>query len=288
MERITYTNSDDYSLLLEKPYIITNISGLGVASVDTQLEKAAFQDGETYLDSILNPIDFSLEMIITGDSEEDLFNKRKNIIKLFNPKKGKGTMLYEYSSSEKAIECVVSRPPVFVYGQTNHGEKFQRVLIQLTAPAPFWLDNFVSGETLSFSVPLVQFDNFQITDTFEYESAGTNRTNLFNSGDVETPVKIVFNGPAVNPIITNETTGEFIKVTQNLGSGESLTITTDFGNKTVIYNDGTTDSNAFGFIDLNSTFWQLQVGDNEVSYTADTGTETAIVNISYTNRFLGV
>ena len=70
---------------------------------------------------------------------------------------------------------------------------------------------------------------------------------------------------------------------------EKLIITTDFGNKKVIFDDGLgNQSNAFGLIDLNSTFFQLQVGDNEISYSADTGTTTAEVLIQWYNRFLGL
>ena len=53
-------------------------------------------------------------------------------------------------------------------------------------------------------------------------------------------------------MISNETTGEYIKVNKSLAEGQKLIITTGFGNKKVIFDDGTTRSNAMGFIDLGS------------------------------------
>jgi len=62
-----------------------------------------------------------------------------------------------------------------------------------------------------------------------------------------------------------------------------------FGNKYVLFEDGVGNTiNAFGKIDLDSTFWQLQVGENKVVYTADSGIDTASLIVSYRNRFVGV
>ena len=43
----------------------------------------------------------------------------------------------------------------------------------------------------------------------------------------------MFNGPALNPCVYNKTTGEFIKVTTEILSDETLIINTEYGNKTV-------------------------------------------------------
>ena len=107
--------------------------------------------------------------------------------------------------------------------------------------------------------------------------------NVVNMGDVETPVKIEFQGPATNPKIENRTTGEYIQVQRNLSLGDTLLLTTDFGAKRVEING----VNAFHYIDLNSVFWQLRPGDNIVEYSSDEPTEPAAVVISYRNRYVG-
>jgi phage-related protein len=108
--------------------------------------------------------------------------------------------------------------------------------------------------------------------------------NIVNKGDVQTPVRIEFKGPATNPKISNRTTGEYIQVRRELAYGDVLIITTDFGAKRVEING----QNVFNWIDLDSSFWQLQPGDNIIEYTSDVPVEPAAVLISYRNRYVGV
>ena len=54
-----------------------------------------------------------------------------------------------------------------------------------------------------------------------------------NKGDVEAPIQIEYVGPALNPCITNQTTGEYIKVNMEIGENEKLVIDTKEGKETV-------------------------------------------------------
>ena len=137
--------------------------------------------------------------------------------------------------------------------------------------------------TSKFRFPLVFKPNI-IFSTF------TDKNHLVtNSGDVPTPVKLLFLGPSINPIITNVTTGKFIKINKNIASNETLEINTGYGKKTVvIINADGSKSNAFNFIDLNSTFWELIVGDNIITYDADSGAGSAKVYMYFSNRYEGV
>lgn len=290
-EMITYTNSRGQSVELTKtaPYILQYLSGAGGSLTDVQLEKSAFQDGSNYLDTQLDPRILTFEVAIIGTSEDDVYSKRSELVKVFNPKLGEGELVYNYGSSgEKRIKCVVDRAPVFLVGSENRTITYQKTLFTLIAPVPFWTDNFIEGEILSQSVPQFEFDLY-LSDEFEFEKRGTNRTTINNTGDVETPVEIVFEGPAANPVITNETTGEFIKVTKTLLGGEKLLINTSFGNKSVLFDDGSgVTTNAFGNLSLDSTLWNLEIGTNEIVYTADAGIDTASMLISWRQRYVGV
>lgn len=290
-EKITYTNSRGQSVELTKsaPFILQFLEGAGGAPTDVQLEKSAFQDGGNYLDTYLEPRVLNFEVAIRAENEEDLYSKRAELAQVFNPKLGEGELVYNYGTTgEKRIVCVVDRAPVFLVGSENRSTTYQKTVFTIIAPEPFWTDNFVTGEILSQSVPQFEFD-LELTDEFEFEKRGTNRTTINNTGDVETPVEIVFEGPASNPVITNETTGEFISVQKTLLDGESLLIGTAFGNKYVLFDDGSgTTTNAFGNLTLDSVLWNLEVGENEVVYTADAGIDTASMRISWRQRYVGV
>ena len=42
------------------------------------------------------------------------------------------------------------------------------------------------------------------------------------------------------------------------------------------------------YIDLESTFWRLAIGENTISYMADSGAEEAVVNIKFRFLYMGV
>lgn len=291
MEKITFINSKGRSIEIDKkpPLLLQFLGGTGGVDTEVQTQKSAFQDGSNYLTSVLNERILEMQVAILASSETELYELRKQLVSIFNSKLGKGELVYEYADGiEKRIECVVDMAPQFLTGAENRNGNYQKVIFDLIAPNPFWTDNFISGEILTQSVPLFCFD-LELSDEFEFGVRGSNRTIINNVGDVETPVELVFSGPAANPKIINETTGEFIKIEKILLDGESLRISTKFGNKYVLFEDGVGNTiNAFGKIDLDSTFWQLQVGENKVVYTADSGIDTASLIVSYRNRFVGV
>ncbi|MNJ51482.1 Phage tail protein [compost metagenome] len=116
------------------------------------------------------------------------------------------------------------------------------------------------------------------------------RGTFVNSGDVETPVEIHYKGPATNPVVESETTGEYIKVNYELTAEDTLIINTAFGNKRVeVLNDDGTRTNVFHWIDLGSTFFQLQPGRNMLKYGSDYESEqaAATVMIYWYNKYLG-
>ena len=98
-----------------------------------------------------------------------------------------------------------------------------------------------------------------------------------------TPVEIEFTGPAINPTVTNLTTGELMKVNRLLDANDVLEISTAFGDKYVKING----QNAFHYIDLDSTFWQLQPGDNILSYTSNNDSINTKVIVKWKNRYVG-
>ena len=109
---------------------------------------------------------------------------------------------------------------------------------------------------------------------------------IVNDGDAPTPLVVEFYGPAVNPKVINETTGEFIQLNQTLGLEEVMRINTADGEKSVIFIDAEgVERNVFNWIDLDSTFFKLQVGENYLTYTADSDIQGAVVNFYYQNRY---
>lgn len=288
MKRIIFTNSKGDSITFGNtaPFIMLKIEGTGCPQATIQMTKAPFQDGKTYIDNNLETRQITMEIGILGRDGEDTMRLRSKVASIFNPKLGFGTLKYEYEGGVKEIKAISEQAPIYPGGKENRTTIFQRGLINLLCPNPFWTDDYEESKEIAtwiggLSFPLVLPSIFA--------NRGPKKKNIINVGDVETPVTIIFKGPATNPKVANLSTGEFIKVNRTLISSDKLIINTAFGNKRVEIEDGAGNrTNVFNWIDLDSTFWQLQVGDNIIEYSSDNQVEPAEVYIKYRNRYVGI
>ena len=291
MEKLTYTNAKGQSIEMAQsfPIFLKSFTGTGDLGFDVQQDKAPFQDGTTYLDSVSDKRNPAIQLVIISNSQQELNAQRLMLGKVFNPKLGKGILKYENDDISKEIEVYLESSPKYPVGSENKGNLFQNVLIETVAPLPFWLDIFKTTEFLAAVIPLFQFELEIDGDGIEFGSFSDGVVDIENIGDVSTPVKIEFFGPVTDPRITNETTGEFIELITPLLEGEKMTITTAFGNKRVeITKVNGTIENAFQSINLESSFFQLVTGTNRINFTASAGSEDAELTITYRNRYVAV
>jgi hypothetical protein len=204
------------------------------------------------------------------------------MIKVFNPLLGEGILHYEYAGIIKEIKCKPESTPFMPITSKKNRTEGEVILL---AYKPFLHDlmslnteiiTWVGGLTFPFTLP------------FSLKQKGEPRINIFVAGHMESPVKIIFHGPAENPMVTNLTTGKFFRINRTLTSDETLHINTTFGEKTVEVEINGIRQNAFNYIDLDSTFFNLLPGDNLIEYTAGDGVTPKGVEIRYKNRYLGV
>jgi hypothetical protein len=111
-----------------------------------------------------------------------------------------------------------------------------------------------------------------------------------NIGDVPCGCQIIFKalGSVANPELMNVNTGEYVRVNKTMSSGEELRVFTHFAGKRVVSEVGETESNAFGALDIGSTFLQLAAGRNILRYNASANMDLLEVSIFYRPQFLGV
>jgi hypothetical protein len=284
MQRVVFTNALGKSIeLYRPPFLLNSVDGLGDVDAEIQTQKTPFQDGSTYIDSILVSRPLSMEVSIHGDDSVDTQRKRVLLSSILNPKLGLGLLRYENDNGTKEILAAIDNVPVFPSGQGNRGRTYQRALINFICPSPYWRSLDITEEP-TFE-PMFQFP---FEGTFEMGMQRDKRI-IVNDGDAPAPINIEFYGPAVNPIIQNNTTEEYIKVNQVLAEGEFMRVDTTPGNKSVefVSPDGTV-TNVFNWIDLGSTFFQLAIGENEIEYSADSDIQGAVVNIRYNKLYVGV
>lgn len=274
--------------LFDYPFRLTSVEGLGEVGAEIQSQRSPYQDGETYIDSVLEPRYMSINFKIEGIDASDTESKRRLIASIFNPKLGPGTLKYIRGDEIKVISAVTESVPTFPDGNLNRKETFQKALVFLRASDPYWKSPIINEEPMSAFVGLFELPSDEYWEVGEdgdlYFEVGYEgeRRELFVKGDAPVPIEITFHGPLLNPTLRNKTTGEMIRVKQRLEEGDELVINTE--EKTVLLNG----EDVFHWIDINSNYWSLQVGANEVEYFADEGMETADLEIRWQERYVAV
>lgn len=256
-----------------KPYRLLSIEGIEMIGTELNTSNNLFADGASVNDKKIGPKPIIIEIEYQGADKE---RERGKLSSFFNPRHV-GEMYLRFDNEYKMINYEVEG---FKARFKNIHEPL-KALINLYCPIPFWL----SEEPNSKEV--VQWEGgmtFPLTLPTTFATEGEREFNLINDGNVEVPVKIEITGPATKPEILNTSTGEFIKLKRKVELGETLVITTEYGNKRVEI-DGV---NAFGYIDLDSTFFSLQVGDNIIKLETEEINENSKIKIEYRNRYVGV
>ncbi len=279
MDSIIITNQNGESITLgnQAPYFLETIDGVGEVPVAIESQKAPKQDGSTYIDNTLENRAISIEGTITtkGDPAAVLVARRL-MQRVLNPKSGEVTLTYH----QREITGIAETTPVFPGGQGSKGLYYQKFLLHLICHEPFWLDPYFESREMSYLMGGIQF-RLMLPTMFSYRGF---KRRAINGGDVAAPVEIEFKGPAVNPTVSNLTTGEFMTVNRELVEDDVLTINTAFGKKYVHING----QNAFHYIDLGSTFWQLATGENILAYESNNDSIKTRVVVKWKNRYVGI
>lgn len=283
-------------------YIALVVEGLGDIPVTNEMQKAPGQDGATWLDAVFETRMITIEGVInTKGGECALYKARSELSSILNPKLGNGTLTY-YAGGYSVRMIRKAQPYLPAFPQREGNE--QLFLVQIEGVDPYWYQTSYNTEDLGgweggLEFPLagdvetgMEFPTAAGAETgmeFEVRSASA-EMHLHNIGDQDTPIEIWAHGEMAQAQVTNLTTGEFIRINRPIAANEELYICTARGEKRVLLTNHDTGemTNAFGYLDRASKFWQLRRGANLVSYDpAGSGLGTK-VRVRYRNRFVGV
>lgn len=288
MKKLKYINKLGAELELNNfaPFLLLSFTEKGKVSIYNN--KGMNQDGSTYLGNTIDTSSKSMEVAIIAENEEELINYRNKFNKVFNPKLGEGYLVYTDSIKEIKTKCLVDALPYFSSVNNN----VNKCLLTFTASNPFWMDIEESKAEVALWKGDFSFD-LEIHEDTGIEIGHREPSlivNVFNDGDVECGIKVEFKALAtvINPSIVNIDSQEFMKINKVMEAGEIITLTTGFGDKKVESNLNGITINAFNYIDFQSTFLQLNTGDNLFRYNADENIDNLEVTIYYTPQYLGV
>ena len=287
MKQLTFVNALGAEIVFTNsaPFLLERFSeneGVNISS-----SKGVNQDGTTYSGNTLEEKDIILEVAIIASSEEEFIRLRNRIYKVFNPQLDEGTLFHKDLVNERKIKCILNKKPSFTYFDSC----VSRCQISLTANNPHWLDltdtrTDVFGMEGDFEFPWeIPIEGIELS-----HQVGADTVNVINAGDAECGLRIILTASdaVVDPTITNLTTGEYITLEKSLVAGEVITITTALNNKKVESLLAGVTTNAFNYIEEDSTFFALRSGDNLIQYDAVSGKANLSVVIYHRAMYLGV
>ena len=281
----TLVIADPSQALPEPPFRYLTSEGFGGTDNEIQTRRGAYQDGVTLQTVRLSPRSLMIRFLALAADRGGVEQKRRRIAAAFNPRYGPGTLVWtQEDGTQYALRCVaLSGSPTYLAGRTSQGRSWQEVIVDLQAPDPCWFD--AEATTLPLA-GLTGGATFPISFPCIFAVQGSTRV-IINEGDIAAPVRIQIPGPCLNPVVENLSTGEKIALALEVEAGQSVLIDTAYGNLLcrLVASNGT-QTNAMQYLTPESTFWQLQPGENIVTFSTPSG--SVVVSIEYASRYTGV
>ena len=240
-KKVTFINAIGESVeLFRQPLFLTKIEGLGDVDATIETQKSPNQDGSTHVYTTMNerPITMEIEIL------EDLREWRYNLSRIFNPKLGPGTLIYENGYVTKSITAQSEHVPTF---PDVRPKRTQTALIDLICHDPYFRDAEDTRTDVAFWTPMFEFP-------LDLDIIG-NPNLIQNWKDVDT-LFTKWNGATVT-YTKNQTVSEW-------GATDAIRIQTSGGTSdTKIFTTVTTYQNALN-LPISTSVWVKNLGTKAV------------------------
>lgn len=268
----TNNNSLNFSPL--EKLVITDIDGLTDGTVSFSSSQGFGQVGETMTGSSVEARIITIDGAFLGLSTD----LRKNLIDTIVPDM---ELKIVFNNKLFVIGYAKNWPDVT---RERYGATFQ---FSIYVPYPYWreldqVSTMLVGIEAKFKFPF-NIGNPSVPDTHILGARTSDAyKDIRNDYNVPIPFKIVFYAKTAveNPQIQNIETLEYIRMNRTMVAGETVIIDM-LGQTPEITSDALTDGNAFGYFDLDSTFFKLRVGRNLIKFSAGDNENGLWCNIVY-------
>lgn len=292
IEKLIYTNERGETIEFSHAsvYHTNEVSGLSDIRNAIYSINSMGQDGDTYLGNRIQSREIEIVGSIATRNKDETVTLRRRLNHVLNPQIG-ATLTYIYGDFKRVIDCRVDNAPVY-----SRKAIFQDYTVQFVCHNPFWREEAESKTDIASWIGGFEFPEplgLEIPMEEGWEIGYREPSlivNVYNGGDVKSGVRIDFRalGTVVNPSLLNIDTQEFIKVNYTLEAGDVLSVSTYYGQKEVFLKTGGQTIDAFRYLDPDSSYIQLEVGDNLFRYDAGSNVEGLEVSIYHNNQYLGV
>lgn len=271
--------SGDQKILLDgNQFAVVDYSGIEATDYDIVSEENINGMGAKVKKRKLLPRPVTIEFDYLGYDDRPAV--RQKLIGFFSPLSS-GALRVHYMGVTRVITYEVQK---LMFSSKNVYD-YISCLLELTCMDPAMLAEYPESDQMS---TWIGGWKLKFTLPFHLRRRGPKQKTIINGGHLDTPVQVIFQGPAENPRIINKTTGEKIIINQTLTEDDFLHIDTDPDHISVQIERGGVLEDAYGYIDLDTDFFQLRQGENVIEYGTDNELDPQQVVIIHRERYLGI
>ena len=271
-ERLNLTESENYDLL--------RVDGLTPPTAAISTAVVGTIDGEKFNAARLN----MRNPVLTIRPHNPVEENRINLYKWFSPKH---KVKLHYANGHRKV---------FTQGYVESvvGSLFdnpQTFQVSIICPDAYLYDQAEIMQDASYARALFEFPFAIPAEGVELSAYDNVNTILVvNDSDAETGmiIRLTASGDVVNPIIYRRDTLESFALNISMRTSDVIEIDTRRGSKGVkLYRDGN-QTNIINYISKNVVWFQLLPGDNQFTYTAESGDFSLAATFIYNPRYEGV
>lgn len=228
--------------------------------------------------------------------EQDIINLKNSMNAFFNIDDE-----FEIQVDKYYLRCRLNQPVSYSNSEKENNEVLCLFSLEFTCYSPLFFEQGGSASEFyhvdnKFYFPLTIPENKGVVmGAITILESDT----VKNKGDVEVgfvAIMRVLNGTIINPVLRNATTGEEINVydtvvMSKMETDDYIIINTKNGEEDVTFYDASTKETKelIGELSFDSTFFQLQKGDNVIEYDYDSSSTGQLeVIVYYDNQYFNI
>lgn len=285
-------NSEELILdMVSTPDYVLKLVDWGTIKSTHHTYKYVNQVGATISGTSLETRPITIEGWIVANDENRMTTLKNKLNSFINPQDA-----IDLYYSKYMIRFIPEETVKYANDYSENNDAFCKFIITGICPNPLFTNAVENISIFATTTGMFHFPLVMSTSLPEKGVVFGNRTNslianVFNEGAVPTGMRIVFkaNGTVVNPKLVNVNTQENFILNKTLVADEEVEINTNIGEKSIKGKIGSSAySNYYMYKDIDSSWLQLETGDNLFRYDADSGLENLEIFVYYFNKFLEV
>lgn len=273
------------------PYYILDAVDWGQVESDHHSYKYVNQIGVYVTGTSLETRDVSITGWIIAETESQMGERKKMLNRFINPQQ-----LVQLTYKDYDLEFLPNTSIKYSATLVENNEVICKFKIEGLCPDPLFRESTERKVTAANTVGMFHFP--LIINKIEQQPPqlmfGLRKpsliVNVYNGGAIKVGMRMVFKAISTikNPSLINVKTQEYFKINKEMIAGETVTINTTIGEKKIIGFLNGVEQNYFKYRDLDSTWLQLEVGDNLFRYDADENIDGLEAYVYFYNKYLEV